>query len=169
MGSKLVPIYVITCPVYSDNLLRNILPDPVGINTCGDYLFSGHTTVVTFLNFFITEYTPNTSCFPLHVYSWIINIIAIGCILASHEHYSIDVFIAFYITSRLFLHYHSLANNQALKQRDSRRVRIWFPLFGYLESSMVGRVPNEFQSCGQIIRSVLRTLLNGLKYVNGSV
>lgn len=124
-----------------------------GINTCGDYLFSGHTTAVTFLNFFITEYTPNTQNFYiLHFFSWILNILAIGCILASHEHYSIDVFIAFYITSRLFLYYHSLANNQALYQKDAYRVKIWFPLFGYLESSMTSRVPNEYQSLGEIIQ-----------------
>lgn len=57
-------------------------------------------------------------------------------ILSAHEHYSIDVFIAFYITSRLFLYYHTLANNQALMQRDSSRTRIWFPLFSFFESEV---------------------------------
>lgn len=67
-------------------------------------------------------------------------------ILSGHEHYSIDVFVAFYITSRLFLYYHTLANNQALMQRDSNRTRIWFPLFSFFESSIDGIVPNEYES-----------------------
>ena len=70
---------------------------------------------------------------------------AIFFILAAHEHYSIDVFIAFYITSRLFLYYHSLANSRVLRQPDSVRTRIWFPLFSYFESSIDGIVPNEYE------------------------
>ncbi|XP_008487500.1 sphingomyelin synthase-related protein 1-like [Diaphorina citri] len=155
---------------YSDQSIRQKLEEAFiiwkgaglsiqGINTCGDYLFSGHTTAVTFLNFFITEYTPNTQIFyVLHLLAWVVNILAIGCILASHEHYSIDVFIAFYITSRLFLYYHSLANNQALYQKDSHRVRIWFPLFGYLESSMTRRVPNEYHTLGEIFVYVMKKI-----------
>lgn len=67
-------------------------------------------------------------------------------ILAAHEHYSIDVFVAFYITSRLFLYYHTLSNNQALMQRDSNRTRVWFPLFSYFEASVDGIVPNEYNT-----------------------
>lgn len=82
----------------------------------------------------------------LHTFTWILNMFGIFFILAAHEHYSIDVFVAFYITSRLFLYYHTLANNQALMQRDSNRTRIWFPLFSFFESSVDGIVPNEYES-----------------------
>ncbi len=72
----------------------------------------------------------------LHTMTWIMNMFGLFFILAAHEHYSIDVFIAFYITSRLFLYYHSLANNKALFQRDHRRVKIWFPMLSYFESNI---------------------------------
>uniref|UniRef100_A0A1I8PT36 Sphingomyelin synthase-like domain-containing protein n=1 Tax=Stomoxys calcitrans TaxID=35570 RepID=A0A1I8PT36_STOCA len=128
-----------------------------GVRTCGDYMFSGHTVALTLLNFFITEYTPRNLYF-LHTLSWLLNMFGIFFILAAHEHYSIDVFVAFYITSRLFLYYHTLANNQALMQRDSNRTRIWFPMFSYFESSVDGIIPNEFDTVSEIIDNLLRLL-----------
>ncbi|KAE8750315.1 hypothetical protein FOCC_FOCC002875 [Frankliniella occidentalis] len=116
-----------------------------GVRTCGDYMFSGHTVALTMLNFFITEYTPRHMYF-VHTFTWMLNMFGIFFILAAHEHYSIDVFIAFYITSRLFLYYHTLANNRSLMMRDSNRTRIWFPLFSFFESSVDGIVPNEYES-----------------------
>ena len=127
-----------------------------GVRTCGDYMFSGHTVALTMLNFFITEYTP-TQLYFLHTFTWMLNMFGIFFILAAHEHYSIDVFVAFYITSRLFLYYHTLANNQALMQRDSNRTRIWFPLFSFFESSVDGIVPNEFESPSLIICNLAGT------------
>ncbi|XP_057200792.1 sphingomyelin synthase-related protein 1 isoform X2 [Triplophysa rosa] len=112
-----------------------------GVHTCGDYMFSGHTVVLTMLNFFVTEYTPRNWNF-IHTMSWVLNLFGIFFILAAHEHYSIDVFIAFYITTRLFLYYHTLANTQAY--HHSRRARIWFPLFSFFECNVTGPVPNEY-------------------------
>ncbi|XP_076255139.1 ceramide phosphoethanolamine synthase-like [Rhynchophorus ferrugineus] len=120
-----------------------------GVRTCGDYMFSGHTVALTMLNFFITEYTPRYIYY-LHTMSWMMNMFGIFFILAAHEHYSIDVFVAFYITSRLFLYYHTLSNNQALMQRDSTRTRVWFPLFSYFESGVDGIVPNEYDTPAEV-------------------
>ncbi|XP_053952925.1 ceramide phosphoethanolamine synthase [Anastrepha ludens] len=130
-----------------------------GVRTCGDYMFSGHTVALTLLNFFITEYTPRNLYF-LHTLTWLLNMFGIFFILAAHEHYSIDVFVAFYITSRLFLYYHTLANNQALMSHDSNRTRIWFPMFSYFESSIDGIVPNEFDTIGDLIDDLLHFVLN---------
>lgn len=80
-------------------------------------------------------------------------------ILAAHEHYSIDVFVAFYITSRLFLYYHTLANNQALMSRDSTRTRIWFPMFSYFESSVDGIIPNEYDTMEDVLCKLFSCLL----------
>ncbi len=80
----------------------------------------------------------------LHTLAWVLNLFGIFFILAGHEHYSIDVIIAFYITSRMFLYYHSLANNRALSQ-DDERTSVWFPMFSYFEANVDGIVPNVYE------------------------
>uniref|UniRef100_A0AC34RJR7 Sphingomyelin synthase-like domain-containing protein n=1 Tax=Panagrolaimus sp. JU765 TaxID=591449 RepID=A0AC34RJR7_9BILA len=113
------------------------------VRTCGDYLFSGHTTIITLLNHFITEYTPE-NWHMLHTATWIMNFFGVFFILAGHEHYSIDVFIAFYISSRMFLYYHTYAYNHDNLTTTDARMRIWFPLGWFFESGGVGRVENVF-------------------------
>ncbi|XP_044266166.1 sphingomyelin synthase-related 1 isoform X2 [Tribolium madens] len=135
-----------------------------GVRTCGDYMFSGHTVALTMLNFFITEYTPR-HIYYLHTLSWMMNMFGIFFILAAHEHYSIDVFVAFYISSRLFLYYHTLSNNQALMQRDSTRTKVWFPLFSYFESSVDGIVPNEYETPSEIVCSLVNFIKNKLSFL----
>lgn len=50
-----------------------------------------------------------------HILSWISNIIGMILVLAAHEHYTIDVIIAFTITTRLFAYYHTVANSEPKK------------------------------------------------------
>jgi len=124
-----------------------------GVRTCGDYMFSGHTVTLTLLNFFITEYT-SKRIYILHTFTWICNVFGVFFILAAHEHYSIDVFVAFYITSRLFMYYHTLAN-QTKPNRDviavnkisyeTHRTWFWFPMFSFFESEIDCKIPNEFE------------------------
>uniref|UniRef100_A0AC35UD78 PAP2_C domain-containing protein n=1 Tax=Rhabditophanes sp. KR3021 TaxID=114890 RepID=A0AC35UD78_9BILA len=114
------------------------------VRTCGDYLFSGHTSAITLLNLFITEYTP-ASWNMLHTMTWILNFFAIFFILAGHEHYSIDIAIAFFLSSRMFLYYHAYAYNLVHLTNTDSRVRLWFPLGWFFESGSVGRVENEYE------------------------
>ena len=66
--------------------------------------------------FSVSTDTPRRIYF-LHTFTWLLNVFGVFFILSAHEHYSIDVFIAFYITSRLFMYYHTLANNQVVSER----------------------------------------------------
>lgn len=43
---------------------------------------------------------------------WLLSAVGVVCILVAHEHYSVDVVVAYFITSRLFWWYHTMANLQ---------------------------------------------------------
>lgn len=44
---------------------------------------------------------------------------------------------------------------QALMQSDSNRTRIWFPMFSYFENHVDGIIPNEFETFGTLIDSLI--------------
>ena len=118
----------------------------MGVRSCGDYMFSGHTSMLTILNMAITEYGPNWNW--LNTLSWLLNVSGAFFILAAHEHYTLDVIMAFYITSRMFVHYHQLADTGPRHWRNklggNQMVR--FPLFWFFEGNVNGPVVNLFET-----------------------
>ncbi|KAL6087034.1 hypothetical protein STEG23_020917 [Scotinomys teguina] len=80
-------------------------------NMCGDYLYSGHTVMLTLTYLFIKEYSPRRLWW-YHWICWLLSVIGIFCILLAHDHYTVDVVVAYYITTRLFWWYHTMANQQ---------------------------------------------------------
>ncbi|XP_067092650.1 phosphatidylcholine:ceramide cholinephosphotransferase 1 [Osmerus mordax] len=114
---------------------------------CGDYLYSGHTVMLTLTYLFIKEYSPKR----LWWYHWLclsLSAVGIFCILLAHDHYTVDVVVAYFITTRLFWWYHTLANQQSLKETSQSNPfsRVWwYRLFQYFEENVKGIVPRNYQ------------------------
>uniref|UniRef100_A0A8C4RR18 Phosphatidylcholine:ceramide cholinephosphotransferase 1 n=1 Tax=Erpetoichthys calabaricus TaxID=27687 RepID=A0A8C4RR18_ERPCA len=114
---------------------------------CGDYLYSGHTVMLTLTYLFIKEYSPRRFWY-YHWVCWLLSVVGVFCILLAHDHYTVDVVVAYFITTRLFWWYHTMANQQVLKEASqtnfSSRVW-WFRAFKYFEQNVQGIVPRNYQ------------------------
>ncbi|XP_029376834.1 phosphatidylcholine:ceramide cholinephosphotransferase 1 [Echeneis naucrates] len=114
---------------------------------CGDYLYSGHTVMLTLTYLFIKEYSPKR----FWLYQWfclLLSAVGIFCILLAHDHYTVDVVVAYFITTRLFWWYHTMANQQSLKETSQSNPfsRVWwYRPFKYFEENVNGTVPCNYQ------------------------
>ncbi|XP_060942838.1 phosphatidylcholine:ceramide cholinephosphotransferase 1 [Limanda limanda] len=114
---------------------------------CGDYLYSGHTVMLTLTYLFIKEYSPKRFWI-YHWICWTFSAVGIFCILLAHDHYTVDVVVAYFITTRLFWWYHTMANQQSLKETSQSNPfsRVWwYRLFQYFEENVNGTVPRNYQ------------------------
>lgn len=114
---------------------------------CGDFIFSGHTMTLVLSCLAIREYTSKR----LWVVHWlyVLSTFAGVCFLMlGRGHYSIDVLIAYWITTRLWYLIHSMANYAPLKQSSSLNyfTRIWWwRLFRWFEVNVrPGPIPHGF-------------------------
>ncbi|GCB70764.1 phosphatidylcholine:ceramide cholinephosphotransferase 1 [Scyliorhinus torazame] len=113
---------------------------------CGDYLYSGHTVMLTLTYLFIKEYSPKQWWW-YHWSCWILSIVGVFCILLAHDHYTVDVVVAYYITTRLFWWYHTMANQQVLKEPSETNFLSqvwWYKFFRFLESNVQVIVPRTY-------------------------
>ncbi|KAF4523590.1 hypothetical protein B566_EDAN016233 [Ephemera danica] len=114
---------------------------------CGDYVYSGHTVILVMSYLIIQEYTPRR-CLLFHWLAGLAALAGMVLILVAKAHYTIDVIIAYYVSTRLFWIYHMLANNKDLKQHGPNNflARVWwFPMFRYFEKNVNGVVPRQFE------------------------
>ncbi|KAJ8262243.1 hypothetical protein GJAV_G00164220 [Gymnothorax javanicus] len=112
---------------------------------CGDFLYSGHTLVLTLTYLFIKEYSPR-SFWWYRLFCWLLSIVGVVCILVAHEHYSVDVVVAYFITSRLFYWYHTMANVQELRNSEYNYLKCtwWGRVFTFFEQNIQAPVPCTF-------------------------
>uniref|UniRef100_A0A131YR68 Shingomyelin synthase n=1 Tax=Rhipicephalus appendiculatus TaxID=34631 RepID=A0A131YR68_RHIAP len=114
---------------------------------CGDYIYSGHTVILTLSYLVVREYSPQR-CKYLHLVYLVLSTVGILMVLLSRGHYTVDVVIGYYVTSRVFWIYHTLANNMALKvasQNNYLSRSWWFSLFTYFEKNVGGVVPRQYE------------------------
>uniref|UniRef100_A0A3B5LN36 Sphingomyelin synthase 2a n=1 Tax=Xiphophorus couchianus TaxID=32473 RepID=A0A3B5LN36_9TELE len=112
---------------------------------CGDFLYSGHTVMLTLTYLFIKEYSPK-SFWWYHLLCWLLSAVGVLCILVAHEHYTVDVIVAYFITSRLFWWYHTMANLQTLKCSPNNYLTNtwWNPVFNFFERNVQTSVPCSY-------------------------
>ncbi|XP_061768976.1 phosphatidylcholine:ceramide cholinephosphotransferase 2-like [Nerophis ophidion] len=129
---------------------------------CGDFMYSGHTVMLTLSYLFIKEYSPSWMCW-YHWICWLLSASGVLCILVGHEHYSIDVLVGYFVTTRVFWWYHTMANTHALRRVPNNFLsRTWWnPVFNFLERNVQTTVPVVFSwplalpsSCRQRYRIV---------------
>ncbi|XKL68422.1 hypothetical protein PGB90_003913 [Kerria lacca] len=107
---------------------------------CGDYIYSGHTTILVMSYLMIFEYSSKRLVW-LHRITWIMSLTGVLMVLLSHSHYTVDVIIGYFVTTRLFWMYHTCANNPFLKKHSRYNYlsrEWWFFIFQYFECNVKG-------------------------------
>ncbi len=114
---------------------------------CGDYIYSGHTMTLVMTYLIVKEYSPKR-WYLLHWLSWSLSAFGIAVLLLARGHYSIDVVIAYWITTRLWWIYHTMANNPTLIAHENSENFLnrfwWWPIFSYLEGNVGRPLPRTY-------------------------
>ncbi|VDN60164.1 unnamed protein product [Dracunculus medinensis] len=112
---------------------------------CGDLMFSGHTIVLTIMYFTQLYYTPKRLAF-LRYIAAPITFLGIAALVVSGGHYTMDVLIAYWLTSHIFWSYHQLFDSPKTDRSKTPMSRLWWFWFCYWFESDVpeGPIVNEW-------------------------
>uniref|UniRef100_A0A0N5AH01 PAP2_C domain-containing protein n=1 Tax=Syphacia muris TaxID=451379 RepID=A0A0N5AH01_9BILA len=113
---------------------------------CGDYIYSGHTVVLAMTCLFIIEYSPRRWK-PLHFLSILVSLTGAVFLILSRGHYTVDVVISYYITTRVFWMYHTLIAHSSLKEVSSSHNHLaklyWHGIFRFMEGNVHKPLPRK--------------------------
>jgi len=104
---------------------------------CGDYIFSGHTMTLVLAHLVTVRYSP-PSWRPLHWLSLVAAATGVALLLLSRGHYSIDVLLAYYVTTRLWHLYHAVACNKTMREEGEHNPLtgfFWWPVVRFITIS----------------------------------
>lgn len=115
---------------------------------CGDLMFSGHTVVLSIMYFTQLRYSPRG----LYILRWLalpITFLGIAALVLSGGHYTMDVLIAYWLTSHVFWSYHQIFEQTPRHQRTRAALSNvwWFWLSYWFESDVPdtgGPLPNDW-------------------------
>jgi len=113
---------------------------------CGDYIFSGHTMTLTMGYLAIKQYSPRSFKL-LHWASFIVSLCGVIFLLIARGHYTIDVILAYFVTTRIWWIYHTLAHNTSLRTRGDHNLianECWWYAFRWFEGKTSGPLPRKF-------------------------
>ena len=82
-----------------------------------------------------------------HLLSFTLSVTGVAMLLVSRGHYSIDCLVAYWVTSRVWWTYHTMANTKHLKISGSHNHMDniwWWYVFRYAESGVPGEVPRRY-------------------------
>jgi len=114
---------------------------------CGDFIFSGHTMILILCYLIIVEYTP-VRLWLLHWLLWLVAMSGVSMLMVSRGHYTIDVIIAYFVTTRLWYMHNAIIANRHFQQRSSTNhlARLWWwRLAIWFEENVKGPVPAQFE------------------------
>ncbi|MCP9261222.1 Sphingomyelin synthase-related 2 [Dirofilaria immitis] len=112
---------------------------------CGDLIISGHTISLFMATLILKQYCPKKFYY-LAKLSYRATFIAVPCILLARKHYTIDVVLAYCLTTRIFWTYHSLSNSYHQGEFDQIPLNqsFWAFMIPYLEAD--APPPQYFQN-----------------------
>ena len=83
----------------------------------------------------------------LHWISFLLSLVGICALIVARGHYSIDVLLAYFVTSRLWWIYHTMATNTNLKintEDNLLSLAWWWYIFSYFECNVPCDLPRSY-------------------------
>lgn len=115
---------------------------------CGDWIFSGHTMILVLSYLIVEEYT-DARIRIIWLVHWLLALCAwagVGMLLVSRGHYTVDVVIAYYVTTRLWYMHNSVIQERLRTGQAGHLSRLWWwRLASWFEENVRGEVTPQFE------------------------